>query len=92
MNIVRFFCGLCSLRSNITLIFYFSLYFSISLHRDERKTYFLPLTCRLTCEKDNSKHNVDFRCTFEQLQDLVAKLKDASASLDRLDMYAQESL
>ena len=34
--------------------------------------------------------DIQFTCTLDQLQDLVATLKDATASLERLDMYQTE--
>jgi polycomb group RING finger protein 4 len=34
--------------------------------------------------------DVQFTCSHDQLQDLVGRLQDATASLDRLDMYQTE--
>eukprot|EP01126_Amoeba_proteus_P015221 TRINITY_DN1680_c0_g1_i12.p1 TRINITY_DN1680_c0_g1~~TRINITY_DN1680_c0_g1_i12.p1 ORF type:complete len:200 (-),score=38.68 TRINITY_DN1680_c0_g1_i12:86-685(-) len=42
---------------------------------------------KLKVADDKSLRDVEFTCNLDQLQDLVSSLKDATVSLERLDMY-----
>eukprot|EP01125_Pyxidicula_operculata_P008742 TRINITY_DN2905_c0_g1_i2.p1 TRINITY_DN2905_c0_g1~~TRINITY_DN2905_c0_g1_i2.p1 ORF type:complete len:197 (+),score=54.26 TRINITY_DN2905_c0_g1_i2:89-679(+) len=56
------------------------------LEKVNTPSFFIKL---LTKGDEENNNEVQFTCTLEQMQDLVAQLKDATASLERLDMFSQ---